>query len=194
MGLVRHGQTAWNALGKIQGQTDIPLNEEGIRQAQSLARRIASEERRWDAVISSDLSRAEETARIIADTIGVRQLPGDSRLRERYFGEIEGTTAADRLKRWGDNWPLEAAGAESDESVNSRAASFIEQWKSESPNISLLVVSHGNFMASMLPLMCSTTPDEHIGNLSYSILQWNEESWMPLLYNCTAHVQNEQWH
>lgn len=191
MGLVRHGQTEWNALGKIQGQTDIPLNEEGIRQAQALARRIASEDRQWDAVVASDLSRAAETARIISETIGVPLLAGDSRLRERYFGEIEGTTTSERLKRWGDNWPLEAAGAESDESVNARASSFIEQWKRESPRISLLVVSHGNFMASMLPLMCSSALDEHIGNLSYSILQWDEEGWTPLLYNCTAHVQND---
>ncbi|WP_246027781.1 histidine phosphatase family protein [Paenibacillus xylaniclasticus] len=191
MGLIRHGQTSWNALGKIQGQTDIPLNEEGIRQAQTLANRIASEDRRWDAVVSSDLRRAEETARIIAETVGISQLASDPRLRERYFGEIEGTTAADRLLRWGDEWPIEAAGVENEESVIARASSFIEQWKSEHQDISLLVVSHGNFMASMLPLMCSSAPDEHIGNLSYSILQLNDEGWTPLLYNCTAHIQKD---
>ncbi len=91
IGLVRHGKTDWNAEGKIQGQTDIPLNEEGKAQAIALANRLSGEERIWDAVVSSDLKRAFATAQIIAEKLGIPLLESDSRLRERYFGEVEGT-------------------------------------------------------------------------------------------------------
>jgi 2,3-bisphosphoglycerate-dependent phosphoglycerate mutase len=189
IGLVRHGQTDWNAVGRIQGQTDIPLNEEGIRQAMALGRRIASEDRKWDAAISSDLLRASKTAQIIADAIHVPLLPGDKRLRERYFGEMEGLTRSERAERWGNEWPVDhAVGIEPMEEVRARAHSFVEQWRQDRPNISLLVVSHGGLIAALLPVLCESIGEEHIGNLSYTILEWNNEGWMPLLYNCTAHV------
>lgn len=190
IGLVRHGQTDWNAIGRIQGQTDIPLNEEGIRQAKALGRRIASEDRKWDAVVSSDLLRAGETARIIAEAIDVPLLPGDERLRERYFGEMEGLTRAERVERWGNEWPVEnVVGIEPMEDVRARAHAFVEQWRQDRPDVSLLVVSHGGLIAALLPILCESIGDDHIGNLSYSILEWNNEGWTPLLYNCTAHVE-----
>lgn len=190
IGLVRHGQTDWNAVGRIQGQTDIPLNEEGIRQAKALGNRIASEDRHWDAVISSDLKRANETARIIAEAIHAPLLPGDERLRERYFGEMEGLTRTDRMERWGSEWPVENVnGIEPMEAVRERAHAFVEQWRLARSHGSLLVVSHGGLIAALLPILCESIGDDHIGNLSYSILEWNNEGWTPLLYNCTAHVE-----
>jgi probable phosphoglycerate mutase len=74
------------------------------------------------------------------------------------------------------------------EEVRARAHSFVEQWRQDRPNISLLVVSHGGLIAALLPVLCESIGEEHIGNLSYTILEWNNEGWMPLLYNCTAHV------
>lgn len=190
IGLVRHGQTDWNAVGRIQGQTDIPLNEEGIRQAKALGYRIASEDRQWDAIISSDLQRAHETARIIAEAAHIPLLPGDERLRERYFGEMEGLTRSERVERYGSEWPVEHVnGIEPMEAVRERAHAFVEQWRQEKSEMSLLVVSHGGLIAALLPLLCESIGDDHIGNLSYSILEWNDEGWTPLLYNCTAHVE-----
>lgn len=68
--LVRHGQTDWNALGKLQGQTDIPLNELGKIQARQCGE-FLSKEASWDVIISSPLKRARETADIISQYIEV---------------------------------------------------------------------------------------------------------------------------
>jgi broad specificity phosphatase PhoE len=86
---VRHGRTAWNAAGRFQGHTDVPLDDEGRAQAAALASLLRSE--RIDAAVSSDLSRAVETARIV---LGERDVPLrlDSDWREMRFGEWEGLT------------------------------------------------------------------------------------------------------
>jgi len=193
IGLIRHGQTAWNALGRIQGQTDIPLSEEGRRQAEALADRLLREEQKWDAVISSNLQRAHETARIIAVKLGLPLLAPDERLSERYFGEIEGTTTEERLRRWGEHWRQADAGQESDAAVRARGMSFVEEWRRREPEMKLLVVSHGSFLAQLLQEMCGQLDDGHLVNMSFSILQ--EEStgaggtWKPLLHNCSLHLQ-----
>ncbi|GAC1414231.1 MAG: histidine phosphatase family protein [Candidatus Velthaea sp.] len=86
---VRHGRTAWNAVRRFQGQTDIPLDEEGRAQAQALAAYLGREH--FDIAIASDLSRAFETARAIGDAAGVAIQP-EPRLREMLFGAWEGLT------------------------------------------------------------------------------------------------------
>src|SRR4051812_37904247 len=85
--LIRHGETAWNAERRLQGHLDIPLNEEGERQAAALARALAGES--VDMIVSSDLSRAASTARAVADVLGL-PLQTDATLRERCFGAFEG--------------------------------------------------------------------------------------------------------
>jgi probable phosphoglycerate mutase len=87
--VVRHGETTWNREGRIQGQGDSPLSERGLAQAQAVAARLSRE--RVDALYSSDLGRARETARHLAASTGleVRLEPG---LRERAFGILEGKT------------------------------------------------------------------------------------------------------
>jgi len=89
--LVRHGQTEWNRLGRYQGQSDIELNETGLKQAQQTAERLAVE--KIDAVYCSDLKRARQTAEIIAskhDMVGA--IHESSLLREMNFGDYEGLT------------------------------------------------------------------------------------------------------
>lgn len=85
--LIRHGETAWNAVRKLQGHLDIPLNAEGRRQAKALAAGLQQE--KLAAIISSDLQRAMQTAGEIARLQG---LPTriDAGLRERCFGDFEG--------------------------------------------------------------------------------------------------------
>ncbi|MBW7473426.1 histidine phosphatase family protein [Paenibacillus oenotherae] len=190
IGLIRHGKTDWNALGKIQGQTDTPLNAEGILQAEALAQRLSREEMRWDAVISSDLSRAHETARIIADTLHIPLLPSDSRLRERYFGEIEGTTEEERLARWGPDWRRSDSGQESDEEVRDRALAFVDEMAEQQPGRRLLVVSHGSLLAQLLRGMCADLEDKPIMNMSFSIMERDGGGWKPLLHNCTLHLDH----
>jgi broad specificity phosphatase PhoE len=81
--LVRHGQTDWNVARRYQGQQDIPLNTEGIQQARTLAMMMKDET--FDAIFSSDLQRAMQTAQILAEGRLVKAIP-DVRLREIGFG------------------------------------------------------------------------------------------------------------
>lgn len=85
--LVRHGETEWNNLRRIQGQLDTPLNQAGVAQARAVARRLAD----WPiaALYTSDLARASRTAEPVAVACGVAAQP-DPRLRERHFGQLQG--------------------------------------------------------------------------------------------------------
>ncbi len=93
--LIRHGQTAWNADQRAQGHTDVPLDETGIRQAECAAG--ALEGVGIELVLSSDLSRSLETARIIAERARAR-LESTQLLRERSFGEWEGLSYSEFSK------------------------------------------------------------------------------------------------
>lgn len=84
---IRHGETAWNAVRRLQGHSDVPLNAEGTRQAKALAASLQNE--KLDAIISSDLQRAVQTAGEIARLQGLATRL-DSDLRERNFGGFEG--------------------------------------------------------------------------------------------------------
>jgi probable phosphoglycerate mutase len=95
--LIRHGETAWNAEGRIQGQLDVPLSSRGVWQAARLAARLAGE--RIDAVIASDLARAALTAQPLAAAIDL-PLRFDARLRERDFGCFQGHTLEEIAARW----------------------------------------------------------------------------------------------
>ena len=84
--VVRHGETEWNAEGRIQGHQDVALNERGERQVAAVARRLASA--RVDAVYSSDLRRTMQTAEHIAEALG-KKIIQDQRLREWKLGVLE---------------------------------------------------------------------------------------------------------
>jgi probable phosphoglycerate mutase len=90
--IIRHGETDWNVEKRIQGHTDIPLNENGRAQAMAMAFNAAHQ--RFQAIYSSDLARAQETAWVLAQREGleVKLLP---QLRERHFGVFQGITAAE---------------------------------------------------------------------------------------------------
>ncbi|GAA1950091.1 histidine phosphatase family protein [Microbacterium deminutum] len=112
--LIRHGETEWNRTRRIQGSTDIPLNDIGRQQARDAAAALRA---RLDAdapvvVVSSDLSRARETAEIIAGQLEVPVWRLYPELRERAYGEAEGLDVDEFLTRWGDWHTAEVPGAE----------------------------------------------------------------------------------
>jgi probable phosphoglycerate mutase len=96
--LWRHGQTAWNAGGRVQGQIDTPLSDTGLAQAAAAAPRLAALEPA--VLVSSDLRRASTTMAALAALVDV-PVAYDPRLRERSFGEWEGLTHAEI----GGTWP-----------------------------------------------------------------------------------------
>jgi broad specificity phosphatase PhoE len=134
--LVRHGETDWNADGRLQGQTDRPLTDFGRRQARELADELANEE--LAAVYSSDLSRARETAEIVAERLGLPVVL-DPDLREKDWGSWEGLTAVERDR-------VEFVG-ESTEAHQARILRALRRIAERHPGDgSVLVVTHGGSM------------------------------------------------
>jgi len=134
--LVRHGETDWNADGRLQGQTDRPLSEFGRRQARQLADELAREE--LEAIYSSDLSRARETAEIVAERLGLPVVL-DPDLREKDWGTWEGLTAVERDR-------VEFVG-ESTEAHQERILRALRRISERHPDGGrILVVTHGGSM------------------------------------------------
>lgn len=188
IGLIRHGITEWNVLGKSQGISDIPLNEIGKQQAVALANRL-SIEGKWDFIVTSDLSRAKETGQIIASKLNMPISMFDERIREINCGEIEGTTEEERLNKWGSNWRKLNLGMEEFENVSKRGFEFLQELATTYSNKRILVVSHGALIGLTLQkILPEKFPSTHMENTSLTILNNNESKWDCTLYNCTQHL------
>ncbi|PYI54904.1 histidine phosphatase family protein [Paenibacillus flagellatus] len=187
IGLIRHGTTDWNVTGRLQGQNDIPLNEAGRWQAVRLAERLRRE--RWDAIASSDLARARETADIVAEAAGIGPVRLEAGLRERTHGRLDGTTLEERIAAWGPDWKELDHGVESDELLFARGYACIEKLLREFEGRRLLVVSHGAFIGVVMErLLGPRMPDGLLRNTSVSILERTNDGWLCPLYNCTSHL------
>lgn len=146
---VRHGQTDWNKLGYLQGQSDIPLNEEGIKQARQV--RDALKQVHIDKIICSPLDRTRQTAAIINENHGLT-IDKDERIKERYFGEVEGAHRNEIV--FEDFWKWEKPvlyGMESIEELFQRVYSFLDDLMDEAINQNILVVAHGGVS---IPFQC----------------------------------------
>jgi len=99
--IVRHGETAWNAEHRVQGQLDVPLNATGLAQAQAIARALSRET--FDAIYSSDLSRALQTAQPLAVLLGL-PIVKDPALRERHYGIFQKLTYAEVKVRFPEDY------------------------------------------------------------------------------------------
>ena len=190
IGLVRHGITDWNVQMRAQGHTDIPLNETGRRQAELLGKRMSSE--KWDFVYSSDLNRALETARKAVESHGLTVMT-DTRLREVFLGEIEGTTEEDRLKKWGPGWKELDLGEESRDAVAERGLQAINEIADRHPGKRILIVSHGGLIGSTIKkLVPHADTSGWLTNTSVTLVRRTAEGrWECDLYNCTRHLSEQ---
>jgi 2,3-bisphosphoglycerate-dependent phosphoglycerate mutase len=188
IGFIRHGSTEWNRLGKLQGQLDTELTQEGREQARQLGLRLANE--RWSGIISSDLTRARETGQIVSELSGIPFLGTDTRLRERKYGQVEGTTVAEREERWGTDWKQKDLGQEKDAELLARWSQLEEELLQQYPNAKLLLVSHGGFIVQVLRCL-KMVQEDFLQNTSLTILLRKEDSWQLQLYNCFKHLQDE---
>jgi broad specificity phosphatase PhoE len=130
--LVRHGETDWNAEGRLQGHTDRPLNAHGRAQAKDLAERLSGEGA--DAIYASDLSRAKETAEIVGARLGLTVVI-DADLREKNWGNWEGLTGDERIH-------VEFEG-ESTKDHRDRVLRAVERIARRHPGQRVVVVTHG---------------------------------------------------
>jgi probable phosphoglycerate mutase len=140
--LARHGETDWNRELRIQGSSDIELNELGRRQAQGLAQELTDVE--LDAIYSSDLARARQTAEAVAATHAL-EVRFDARLRERSFGSWEGLSREDIEELP----PGSRHDGESDDEVRERVLAAIGEIAAAHPGEQVLVVSHGGALNAL---------------------------------------------
>jgi uncharacterized phosphatase len=144
--LVRHGETDWNLQRRIQGSTDVPLNDLGRAQAKRAGQLLAG--RSWDAVVASPLSRAFDTASIIAAEVGLPTPTTDARLVERAYGDAEGLEISEVDRRYPGE--THVPGREGREEVAARALDALIEIGEANPGKAVIVVSHGGLIRSVL--------------------------------------------
>ncbi|GAB7540292.1 histidine phosphatase family protein [Burkholderia sp. 22PA0099] len=153
---IRHGETPWNRIKRIQGHIDIPLAESGVEQAAQLAERLAREARegqRLDAIYSSDLQRARQTAQPFADALGLPVVLNEG-LRERNYGAFQGHDSAEIAEKFPDahaQWQtrdpgFEPAGGESQRAFYHRVLHALEPIVAAHPGGRIAVVAHGGVL------------------------------------------------
>lgn len=158
--LVRHGETDWNRQRRIQGLTDIPLNDTGREQARATG--ILLTRRPITRIVSSPLGRALETAQIIATQLGLGEPELHPDLVERNYGEAEGLDfrEIDRLYPAGVDVP----GRESRDEVAARVVPALQGLAAQHPGESIVVVSHGGAIRAALMMAEPRSTFGHITN------------------------------
>lgn len=158
--LVRHGETDWNREHRVQGSTDIPLNEMGRIQAIATGRLLAT--RHWDAIYSSPLSRALETARIIAREVGLGEPVIEPAIIERSYGEAEGMDHDSIDAKFPGSMPV--PGREHWQEVSARVVPALVRIAEQHHGGDVLVVGHGGAIRSVLRVVDPQTIHPPIEN------------------------------
>ncbi|WP_254505845.1 histidine phosphatase family protein [Bacillus altitudinis] len=183
--LVRHGETDWNAAKRIQGRTDIPLNDTGKWQAEQTG--LYLKDAHWDVVISSPLSRAKETAHLILQHVHAPLVIMDDFI-ERDYGDAEGMSFEERQKlfpnkQYPNMEPLSA--------LQDRMLEGIEKVRATYPDQRVLIVAHGAAIHALL----TSLADEHMGikdtrleNACLNYVEWTDGEWKVNNYNVVSHL------
>lgn len=176
--LVRHGETDWNVERRLQGASDIPLNDNGRAQARAAAPVLAGLAP-VKRIVTSDLSRAVETAQILADAMGA-DVATDARLRERSYGVWEGMLVDARRaehsvehERWANGLEPRVEGYETNAAVRARALAAIEEITADEGTH--VVVSHGSTtrvtIGALLGFELGSRAVGNLGNAQWAELQ-----------------------
>jgi broad specificity phosphatase PhoE len=185
--LIRHGETEWSRSGQHTSRTDLPLLDEGRTGAEALARRLAG--RRFELVLTSPMTRARETARLVG-LAGDVEITDD--LRELGYGDYEGlTTAGIRTERPGwDLWTHGAPGGEPLADASARADRVIARAESAGGDVALF--GHGHMLrilgARWLGLPPETAASLALSTASLCDLGYERERRVIWLWNDTSHA------
>ncbi len=186
--LWRHGRTAWNVAGRVQGQSDVPLDDVGREQAHDAALRLAALQPH--RIVSSDLKRAAATAQILGEVTS-QEVELDVRLREMDFGAREGLTwreawdqLPDGMQAWVDGDETQIPGSETHRQAGDRFAAALRDHLQDLPSGGVLVVvAHGAVLRTGACAFLDI-PEEHwgtfggLGNCSWSVLEeWSRGDW-----------------
>ncbi|MBU5437593.1 histidine phosphatase family protein [Tissierella sp. MSJ-40] len=196
--LIRHGQSEWNELKKIQGQKNTLLTQKGKKQASLLGKRLIDEN--IDIIYSSDLVRAFETANIIGEVIDKDVIPIKD-LREINFGPWEGLTTGELHKQFKEEhliWMkephnLKMQGLETLEELRERAMKCIEPILLENNDKNIAIVSHSatlkTLILGLLDMDLSFYNKISLNNVSLSIIECRDYNRVLTLFNDTCHLK-----
>ncbi len=182
LGLLRHGQTDWNINFLLQGVTDIPMNVTGIEQVKLAASAIKAED--WDVILTSPLTRAKQTAEIIASQNGFSEIIEQELLIERSFGEAEGLSH----EQWRAKYSNldEIPGGESRTQLAERSNLLLETITKELTGKRVLAISHGALIRALLSIASNNElprDGERLGNASLNVVKHCDNSWQVVNYS-----------
>ncbi len=195
--LVRHGETAWNAEGRVQGQLDVPLSEVGLAQARAVAGALAKEA--FSAIYSSDLVRVRQTAEPLSRLLK-KDVLLDERLRERHYGVFQGMTYAEakekipegyaRFKEKDPDYDFDTG--ESLRAFNERCLSYFQQLVKKHPDQNILAFTHGGVLEMLYRHATgrgiSTPRDFEIPNAALNRLEAVSGRWRVLSWADISHL------
>lgn len=181
LGLLRHGQTDWNIGLRLQGSSDIPLNETGIKQAEIAAKRLRSSD--WDLVLASPLSRAKDTAKIVATSLGL-EIVIIPELIERSFGVAEGMSHSEWRELYESH--EEIPGLESLDDLRVRSIELLNQLANVYDGKRILAVSHGALIRKLMKIISVDKyplDGDRLGNVSLNTFTHVDNVWSVSNYN-----------
>ncbi len=181
LGLLRHGQTDWNIDLRLQGSSDIPLNQTGIKQAQLAAEHLLGTD--WDLILSSPLSRAHETAKIVATALGL-EVVIIPELIERSFGVAEGMSHSEWRKLYESHSDI--PGLEALEDLKVRSVNLLSQLANVYDGKRILAVSHGALIRKLMRIISEDKyplDGDRLGNVSLNTFTHLDGIWTVFDYN-----------
>ncbi|MGE5817876.1 MAG: histidine phosphatase family protein [Deltaproteobacteria bacterium] len=197
--IVRHGETEWNVANIRQGHLDSPLTEDGIAQAKALARRLMSE--RFSALYSSDLGRAMQTARIIAEATG-HEIVSDPRLRERHLGIFQGLSSDEIKEKHPEEYKLHRSlgpdyvipSGESFRQQVARNLAYLNEIAAKHLGETIVVITHGGVLSGLFRHTFSIPFEAprrfEFTNAGLNVFVYEQGSWFLQTWGDLSHLAN----
>ena len=183
--LVRHGETDWNKVGKLQGHTDIALNENGMKQAEMCAQFLKGNG--YELVFTSPLKRAKQTAQIIAQksALQIIEMP---LFIERNYGNAEGMVYEERITKFPKrNYPNQ----ESKEALIERVTKGLKQITEQHSENKIILVAHGAVINCILAILSNNeigSGKTKLANACISEIEYKNSTWLIKYFNEITHL------
>lgn len=196
--LVRHGETDWNADGRWQGHAPVPLNASGLAQSRALGRYLAANGYAVEALYSSDLTRAMQTATALGEALGLPVQP-ERRLREIDLGEWQGMTRdeaaawdAQRYAAYSADWRgTPVPGGESRRQVQVRARAVFDDLAVRHSEDTIAIVTHGGTLGMLIESLFGVIERPSLANTSITLLERPDggADWRLVKVSWTPHLK-----
>lgn len=186
--LIRHGQSEWNAVDRMQGRADPPLSAKGRTQAEQCGRYLIGES--WDKIVSSPLQRARDTAAIIGETLGQSDVVEMEDFSERDVGLATGLTPQEAGVRFTDG---QIPGREDDQTLEQRAMKGLAKVTAAFGGKRVIIVCHGGVIGAILKAVSDGKlglGQLRIQNASLTVLHFDDRTWDVRSVNGTEHLHD----